>query len=98
MSAHVLPARIVLARVLAGVFGSYLFVWGFSTLTIGVLVKAGVGYGEARTGVMLVAFLVFVCAFCWAFAARRLVHLYTLLFGGGAVMSGLAWWLAATLN
>ncbi|MEC8848234.1 hypothetical protein [Methyloversatilis discipulorum] len=98
MSAQALPVRIVLARVLAGVFGGYLFVWGFSTLIIGVLVAAGVGYGEAQTGVMLVAFLVFLCVFCWAFAARRLIQVYALLFGGGALMSALAWWLAATLN
>lgn len=85
-------------RVLAAVFGGYLFVWGFCTLVIGVLVKSGVAYGEAREGVMLVAFLVFLCVFCWAFAARRLIQVYAILFGGGALMSALAWRLAATLN
>ncbi|WP_420466055.1 iron uptake protein [Panacagrimonas sp.] len=97
MSTHALPVPLIAARVAASLLGGYAFVWGLSTLAIGLAVKAGAPYGEAHTAVMLLAFLVFLWAFCWAFTAPRLQTVYAVLFGGGALTSALAWWLAGTL-
>lgn len=93
---HLQPLQIA-GRVGASLLGGYVFVWGVSTLTIAVLVMAGLPYGEASTFVMLLAFLVFLVAFCWSYAAKSLARVWGVLLGGGAVMSALAWWLAGRL-
>lgn len=90
------PVHIV-ARIGAALLGGYVFVWGLVTLTLVLLVTAGLPYGEARTLVMLLAFLVFLMAFCWAFVHDSLLRVWAVLAGGGAVTSALAWWLAGTL-
>lgn len=97
MSTHALPVPLIAARVAASLLGGYAFVWGLSTLAIGVAVKAGAPYGEAHTAVMLLAFLVLLWAFCWALSAASLRKVCAVLFGGGALASALAWWLAGTL-
>jgi hypothetical protein len=40
---------------------------------------------------MLLAFLVFLAVFCWAFAAPRLARVWAVLAGSGALMTGAAW-------
>lgn len=87
----------VVSRIAAGLLGGYAFVWGLVTLSLALLVASGMPYGEARTLMMLLAFLVFLIAFCWAFAHASLTRVWMLLAGGGGVMSALAWWLAGTL-
>lgn len=87
----------IVARVAASLLGGYTFVWGLSTLSIALLVLGGQAYDEAQSAVMLLAFLVFLWAFCWAFTAPRLRTVYGVLFGVGTVTSALAWWLAGTL-
>jgi hypothetical protein len=83
----------VLSRIAAGVFGGYAFVWGFTTLTIALALAARLSYLEAQTTAYLLAFLLFLGAFLWAFAARRLALVWTVLGGGGALMTALAWFL-----
>jgi len=85
--------RLVVSRVAASLLGGYAFVWGFTTLGIALLLAAGMNYGDARTLVMLLAFLVFLVAFCWAYAAKSLRRVWAVLAGGGALMTALAWWL-----
>jgi hypothetical protein len=66
-------------------------VWGFVTFTIAVGVAAGVPYSEAQTAAFLLAFLVFLICFCWAFTAASVGRVWTVLGGGGFAMTGAAW-------
>lgn len=86
------PLHIV-SRSAAAVLGGYAFVWGFTTLAIALGMALGATYGDAQTTAYLLAFLVFLGALLWAFASRSLVRVWTSLLGGGAVMTGLAWWM-----
>ena len=88
----------IVSRVASGLLGGYAFVWGLVTLGIALLVWAGVPFDEARTGLYLVAFLVFLVAFCWAFAAASVLRVWGVLAGGGALMTGLAWLLIPRLT
>ena len=81
----------ITSRVAASLLGGWAFVWGFSTLGITGLVALGQPYDEARTAVMLQAFLVFLVAFCWALAAASLLRVWAVLAGGAALMTGAAW-------
>ena len=74
--------------------GSYGFVWGFASLATTLGVTNGMPYAEARTLAFLLAFLVFLACFCWAFAAAGLARVWTVLGGGGALMTGAALLLA----
>lgn len=81
----------VVSRVAAAVFGGYAFVWGFTTLLIAVALSLRLPYGDAQTTAYLLAFLVFLAVFLWSFAARRVVVVWSVLAGGGAFMTALAW-------
>jgi hypothetical protein len=87
----------IASRVAAGLLGGYGFVWGFVTLGIAVLMAGGMPYDDARTTLYLLAFLLFLSLFCWAFAAASLWRVWAVLFGGGAVMTGAAWLLIPSL-
>lgn len=91
------PGVLIASRVTASLLGGWVFVWGFASLGIAGLVALGVPYGEARTLLMLLAFLVFLVAFCWSFAAASVVRVWVVLAGGGAVMTAAAWWLSKGL-
>ena len=84
----------VVSRIAAALLGGYGFVWGFTTLGIVLGMAMGARYGDAQTTAYLLAFLIFLVAFLWAFAARSLAKVWLLLAGGGALMAGLASWLA----
>jgi hypothetical protein len=88
--AEISRAQIV-SRIAAGVFGGYAFVWGFTTLTIALALSAELSYLEAQTTAYLLAFLLFLGAFLWAFAARRVARVWAVLGGGGVLMTALAW-------
>jgi Zn-dependent protease with chaperone function len=81
----------IVSRVAASLLGGYAFVWGCVVLGIALLLAAGVPYGEARTVAYLLAFLVFLVCFCWAYAAASLLRVWCVLLGGGAAMTGAAW-------
>lgn len=91
------PAHIV-SRVAASLVGGYAFTWGFTVLGIALLVTAGASYHLAQTLAYLLAFLVFLAAFCWAFAATRVARVWGVLGGGGVAMTGAAWLLTRTLS
>jgi hypothetical protein len=80
------PAQVV-SRVAAAIAGGYLFVWGFVTLGITSSLGFGISYGDAQTVAYLLAFLVFLLAILWAFSARSLVRVWSVLAGGGALMT-----------
>jgi len=86
----------MLSRIAASLLGGYAFTWGFTTLLIAAALRSGLPFGEARTLAFLLAFLVFLGAFLWAFSTPRLWRLWGVLAGGGALMTGLAAWLTRT--
>jgi hypothetical protein len=88
----------IASRVAAAIIGGWIFVWGCVSLGILGLLQAGMPYADARTLAYLLAFLVYLTAFCWSFAAAGSVRVWLVLVGGGAVMSALAWWLARISN
>lgn len=86
----------ILGRIAAGLAGGYAFTWGFVTLGIALLLAAGVSFGEARTLIFLLAFLLLLVVFFWAFVATSLARVCLVLLGGGATMTGLAWLMTRT--
>lgn len=86
-----LPAFRITSRVAASLLGGYAFTWGFTALGIALFLLVDMSYHEAETLVYLLAFLVFLVAFCWAFAAARVAKVWAVLVGGGAAMTGAAW-------
>jgi len=81
----------VLSRIGAALLGSYAFVWGFVTMVAVLGTAGGMPFGDAQTLAYLLAFLVFLASFCWAFAARSVVRVWLVQLLGAAVMSGLGW-------
>jgi hypothetical protein len=81
----------IVSRVAAAIFGGYAFVWGFTTLLIAVALALRLPYGDAQTTAYLLAFLLFLGAFLWAFTVRRVAVAWLVLAGGGAAMTALAW-------
>lgn len=80
----------ILNRIAAGVVGGYAFTWGFCAIGIAGLAALGVSVHAAESGVMLLAFLLFLCLFLWSFAAQNMVKVWVVLAGGAAVMIGVA--------
>jgi hypothetical protein len=81
----------VVNRVLSAVLGGYVFTWGFSSLGIAGLAALGVDFHEAETGVLMLAFLMFLGVFLWAFASSSVARVWAVLAGGGALMTLSAW-------
>lgn len=97
MSQSSLSIAQVSSRIAAALLGGYAFTWGFTGLGIAGLVALGVDFHEAETGVLLLAFFVFLGAFLWAFAAANLVRVWGLLAGGAMLMTAAAWALQRAL-
>lgn len=91
-----LPALHITSRVAASLLGGYAFVWGFSALCIALGLATGAPYDQAQTLAHLLAFLVFVSCFCWAYVATSVARVWVVLAGGGAAMTGLAWLMTRT--
>ncbi|MCP5198116.1 MAG: iron uptake protein [Gammaproteobacteria bacterium] len=87
----------LLSRIAAALLGSYTFTWGFTAFVIAVLAAAGMDFHEAEQAAMLLAFIVLLIAFLWAFAARSLARIWTVLGVGAVLMSMAAWGLQCAL-
>lgn len=87
----------VVSRIAASLLGGWGFTWGFVSLGITGLVALGVEFHEAHTTAMLLAFLVFLTVFCWAFAAASLARVWAVLAGGALLMTAAAWLLQRSL-
>lgn len=74
-------------RIAAAILGGYAFTWGFIALGVAALFAAGMDLHEAESLASIIGFLVFLSAFLWAFAARSLRRVWTVLAGGGALMA-----------
>lgn len=84
-------------RILSALLGGYAFTWGFASLGIAGLAALGVDFHEAETGVLMLAFLVFLGMFLWAFACHSVARVWAVLAGGGAVMTLSAWLIQQTM-
>lgn len=91
MSRHALTPAHITGRVLAGIFGSYAFTWGFAAAGVAALVSLGADYHDAEMGVLMFAFLVFLGLFLWTFAARSLWRVCAVQAGGAALLFTTAW-------
>jgi hypothetical protein len=92
-----LTRKHVIGRIAASLLGGWAFVWGFATLGVTGLVSMGQPYGEAHTATMLLAVMVFLVVFCWAFAAASLTRVWAVLAGGAGLMTAAAWLLQRSL-
>lgn len=86
------------SRMCAALLGGYAFVWGFVTLVVAVTLTAGGDYDEGLMLANILAFLVYLSAFLWAFASASLMRVWLVLAGGGAVMTLSAWSLTHMLG
>lgn len=84
------PRLHLAARVGAAVFGGYAFTWGFIAAGAASLFKAGMDFHDAEFLSSAVGLLVFLVAFLWTFAARRVWLAWVLLAGGGGLMAAIA--------
>ena len=73
----------ILQHLIVALFGGYLFTWGVTTLGVTVLVALGVDFHEAETSLLLLAFLIFLAVFLWAFSVPLFRAVAVL--GGGVV-------------
>lgn len=71
--------------------GAYFFSWALTAFGIVILVALGVDFHEAETAMILIAFLVFLPLFLWAFACSRRRFVWAVLAGGAACMFDTAW-------
>ncbi|MET0335735.1 MAG: iron uptake protein [Rhizobacter sp.] len=91
MAAAVTVTRFhVVHRIAAALLGGYAFCWGLIALGVASLFPLGMEFHDAESLSSIVAFLVYVVVFCWAFMARSLPKVWLILAGGGALMAGLA--------
>lgn len=80
----------ITGRVLAALVGGYAFCWGFIALAVAGLFAAGLPFHDGEHLASMLAFLLYLGVFLWAFAARSLARVWLVLAGGGAAMAALA--------
>ncbi len=80
----------LLWRIVAAVGGGYAFCWGFVALGVASLFALGMEFHDAESLSSMLAFLVYVASFIWAFAAPSLSRVCLVLFGGAALMAAAA--------
>ncbi len=83
-------APAIVSRIAASLVGGYVFVWGASALAICAMVALGEDYENAWMLSMLLAFLLFLGVFFWAWMAKSLLRVWLVLLGGGGLMTALA--------
>lgn len=74
----------------AAIVGGYAFAWGFTALGVAGLVALGTAYHEAEAAAHMLAFLLFLAVFLWAFAAAGLGRVWLVLGGGALLMTAAA--------
>lgn len=81
-------SRTLLAlRAIAAVFLGYGFTWGFIALGTAGMFALGLPFHDAEQLSVILGFLIYLCAFLWAFAARSLARVWIVLAAGAALMA-----------
>ncbi|MFC4819090.1 iron uptake protein [Dokdonella ginsengisoli] len=83
----------VLLRIATAVLGGYVFCWGFIALAVAGLYALGMAFHDAEHLGAILAFLLYLTVFCWAFVTPNLPRAWIALAGGGAAMAAAASWL-----
>ncbi|GAA3973906.1 iron uptake protein [Allohahella marinimesophila] len=86
-----------LHRLVLSLLGSYCFTWGFVAFGIAGLVTLGVSFHGAEHLMMMLAFLLIVPVFLWAFVTPDLRRVWIVLAGGAIGMTATAWLLQLLL-
>lgn len=81
---------LIVLRVAAAVFGGYVFCWGFLALAVAGLYALGMKFHDAEHLGSMLAFLLYLTAFCWAFVTPSLARAWVVLAGGGLAMAAAA--------
>lgn len=81
------PRLMVASRIAAAIFGGYGFAWGIVAAGASLMFAAGMDFHDAEFLASLLGVLAFLVVFLWAFAARRLWLVWTVLAGGGALLA-----------
>lgn len=81
----------IIARVTAGILGSYAFTWGLTAAGVATLVALGMDYHEAEMGMSMLALLLFPGVLLGCFAVRRIGWVWVGLSGGALLLFGAAW-------
>lgn len=79
--------RIVVSRIAASLLGGYAFVWGFIAFGMSSLFALGMSFHDAEHLCAILGLLIYVAIFMWTFAARSLTKVWSVLLGGGALMT-----------
>lgn len=87
MAANTASRQRVALRVTAAILAGYAFTWGFIAFGIVGLFMAGVDFHDAENLASLLGLLAFLVAFLWAFSEPRLLRVWLVLGGGGALMA-----------
>ncbi|MDC8783829.1 iron uptake protein [Roseateles koreensis] len=87
------PPFEVASRIAASFIGGWIFVFGLVMLGIAALLRIGMPYADAQMAMYLLAFLVWLAAFCWCYAAASAWRAWLVLLGGGVAMTALGAWL-----
>ncbi|MEE2729358.1 MAG: iron uptake protein [Pseudomonadota bacterium] len=84
----------VLLRVVLAVLGCYVFSWFFAAAGLAALCLAGVDFHDAEKTMMMLAPLVYLGMFLWAFADRSLARVCILIVVGSIILA----WVARALE
>lgn len=85
-----LPPLALLSRIGAAVLGGYAFCWGFIAVVHAGLYGLGMPFHDAEHLAAILGVLLYLVAFLWTFAARRVGLCWAVLLAGGGLMTGAA--------
>lgn len=71
--------------------GGYVFTYGFVALATLLGFWLGLYFAESESLAYMLAFIVYLVAILWGFAARGVARVWLVLAGGGIAMSFAAW-------
>ena len=81
------PRLHIVARVIAAVFAGYGFAWGVVAATTSLMFAIGMEFHDAEFLGAVSGLLAYLIVFLWAIAARRLLPVWLVLIGGGALLA-----------
>lgn len=82
---------LLISRILAALLGGYACTWGVTSLGIAGLVFLDVDFHDAEAGMLMLAFLIFLGLFLWAFTVTSVIRVWSTLVGSAVVMTAAAW-------
>lgn len=80
----------VASRIAAAVLGGYVFCWGFIALAVAGLYALGMAFHDAEHLGSILAFLLYLAAFCWTFVTPAVWRAWAVLVVGGVAMAAAA--------